>query len=70
MKGNKIVDLSSKAPGRVPPPVTDFWFAQVDTRLSSIERMVRRLEWHIWLIFCGTAALLFLTVLEAFAPNS
>ena len=50
---NKVVDLEGKPRPDLPPPVSDFWFAQLDVRLGRIEFMVARLEWQILLIACG-----------------
>jgi G:T-mismatch repair DNA endonuclease (very short patch repair protein) len=46
----KIVDIRGQR--HVPPPATDFWFAQVDNRLERIEMMVRKLEWQVLLVVC------------------
>lgn len=62
---SKIVDLKGQPRKDVPPPVSDFWFAQVDVRLGRIEFMVSRLEWQIWLIFCGCAGLLIFEIVKA-----
>ena len=59
---DNIVDMRGKR--AAPAPVPDFWFAQVDVRLSRIELMVTRLEWQIWLIVCGAAGLLVLEIVK------
>ena len=66
---DKVVQIRGK--GQVPyaPPVTDFWFAQVDARLDQIERMVRRLEWQVWMVVCGSAALLLIEILRILSPS-
>lgn len=61
---DNVVDLAGKPRSDARAPVPDFWFAQVDMRLSRIELMVTRLEWQIWLIVCGAAALLTLEILK------
>ena len=61
----KVVDLKGQHTERRTPPVTDFWFAQVDVRLGRIEFMVTRLEWQIWLIVCGCAGLLIFEIVKA-----
>ncbi|MEL6641736.1 MAG: hypothetical protein AAFP98_10555 [Pseudomonadota bacterium] len=48
-----------------PPPVTDFWFAQLDQRLQRIEHMVDRLEWQFWIIACGAFGVLVLEIVQA-----
>ena len=65
----KIVDLPKS--GRVPtqPPVSDFWFAQLDVRLGSIEFMVTRLEWQIWIIVCTVFCLSVLEIISAVAAH-
>ncbi len=70
MKDNNVVDLSTKAPHTHQPPVTDFWFAQVEVRLGRIERIIKRLEWQIWMLVCGAGALLFLELIQRLAPQS
>ncbi len=62
---NKIVDMNGKPRQQTQPPVSDFWFAQVDVRLGRIEFMVSRLEWQIWLIVCGCAGLLVFEIVKA-----
>ena len=62
---NKIVDLKGHPRKDFQPPVSDFWFAQVDVRLGRIEFMVSRLEWQIWLIVCGCAGLLVFEIVKA-----
>lgn len=63
-KENRVVEMDGQRHVRASYPVTDFWFAQVDLRLSKIELMVRRLEWQIWLIVCGAAAMLILEIVQ------
>ena len=57
---DKVVDLERKP---YVPPVSDFWFGQVDNRLSHIEAMVRRLERQMWILFCGACAVLLLEMI-------
>jgi len=64
MKDN-IVDMDGRRPERAPPPVSDFWFAQLDQRLSRIEFMVTRLEWQILFVACGSFGLLVLEIVRA-----
>ncbi len=68
MKDN-IVDIGSKLRPGTPLPVTDFWFAQVDARLTRIEMIISRLEWQILMVVCGTAALLLFEVVQTFSPQ-
>ncbi|KQI72711.1 hypothetical protein AN191_06795 [Loktanella sp. 5RATIMAR09] len=60
----KVVELDGRPRRDGSPPVTDFWFAQVDVRLSQIEFIVARLEWQIWLIVCGCAGLLIFEIVK------
>jgi hypothetical protein len=60
-----VVEMDGKPRRDVSPPVSDFWFAQVDVRLSRIEFMVSRLEWQIWMIVCGCAGLLVFEIVKA-----
>ena len=60
-----VVELDGKPRRAGSPPVSDFWFAQVDVRLGRIEFMVTRLEWQIWLIVCGCAGLLVFEIVKA-----
>lgn len=66
----KVVDLKGRPKGVNHPPVSDFWFAQVDVRLGRIETMVTRLEWQLWLVFCGLAGLLILEIVKALSGRS
>ncbi|MBE0414657.1 hypothetical protein [Yoonia sp.] len=66
---SKIVDLKGQPRKDAPPPVSDFWFAQVDVRLGRIEFMVSRLEWQIWLIVCGCAGLLIFEIVKALSGD-
>ena len=66
---NKIVDLPRSERVQTRPPVSDFWFAQLDVRLGKIEHMVSRLEWQIWLIFCGMFALTILEIIAAVSAH-
>lgn len=61
----KIIELDAKPRRDRPPPVSDFWFAQVDVRLGRIEFVMSRLEWQIWLIVCGFAGLLVFEIVKA-----
>ena len=62
---DNVVEIPSRDRRRAAPPqVPDFWFAQVDMRLSRIEMMVNRLEWQIWLIVCGAAGLFVLELIK------
>ncbi|MCO4841477.1 MAG: hypothetical protein KC439_01030 [Yoonia sp.] len=65
----KVVDLPPKNRPQVPPPVSDFWFAQLDVRLGKIEFMVSRLEWQIGLIVCGGFGLLVFEIVKAIAAK-
>lgn len=45
-------------PRQEPSPATDFWFAQVDHRLTRIEGMLERIERQAWSIaYLGMAIL-------------
>ncbi len=61
----KVFDLEGRAKTVTPPPVSDFWFAQLDVRLGRIEFMVARLEWQILLIARGAFGLLILEIVQA-----
>ncbi len=62
---NNVVDLDGQPRERPAPPVTDFWFAQLDQRLQRIEQMVDRLEWQFWIIACGAFGVLVLEIVQA-----
>ena len=68
--GRNVVDLQGKPRPEPSPPVTDYWFAQVDVRLGRIEIMVSRLEWQIWLIVCGCAGLLVFEIVKALSGRA
>jgi len=59
--GDKVVDIKGRE--HVPPPVTDFWFAQVDNRLSRIEMIVMKLEWQLLIVVCAIAAVFVLELI-------
>jgi len=65
----KVVQIRPTPYSAAQSPVTDFWFAQVDVRLGRIEKMIRRLEWQVWAIVCGSAALLLIEALRTLTPN-
>jgi hypothetical protein len=61
-----VVNMEGKPARREgPPPVTDFWFAQVDLRLTRIETMMERLERQIWLMVYAAGAILLIEGLRA-----
>jgi hypothetical protein len=66
---HKIVDMPRKGRVETRPPVSDFWFAQLDVRLGKIEFMVSRLEWQIWIIFCGVFGLSIFEIINAIAAH-
>lgn len=63
---DNIVDIDKRR-DRVPnpPPVSDFWFAQLDVRLGRIEYVITRLEIQILIIACGSFGLLVLEIVRA-----
>lgn len=67
---NKVVDMKGKPREHVPPPVSDFWFAQVDLRLGRIEFMISRLEWQIWLIVCACTGMLVFEIVNALSGRN
>ena len=62
---NRVVDMEGRPQVRPSPPVSDFWFAQLDQRLGRIEKLVDRLAWQFWLIACGTAAMVLIEIVQA-----
>ena len=62
---SRVVDMDGKPQDRRAPPVSDFWFAQLDQRLSRIEMIVDRLAWQFWMIACGAFGLLVLEIVQA-----
>ena len=66
---NKIVDMQGQPRG-MEPPVSHFWFAQVDVRLGRIEFMVTRLERQIWVIVCGLAGLLIFEIVKVLSGSA
>ena len=65
----KIVDIGKTKRTHEKPPVSDFWFAQIDVRLGRIEFMVSRLEWQIWLVVCGAFGLMVFEIIQAIAAK-
>ncbi|MFT5630192.1 MAG: hypothetical protein ACI82I_002407 [Gammaproteobacteria bacterium] len=61
----KIVDLPIRERVQTRPPVSDFWFAQLDVRLGKIEAMLTRLEWQVWIIVCTVFGLSILEIINA-----
>ncbi|ROU02395.1 hypothetical protein [Histidinibacterium lentulum] len=59
---DRVVELGER---RARGPGHDFWFAQVDLRLTRIETMVARLEKTLWLAGYGAGTLLALVALAA-----
>lgn len=68
MKGD-VVDIDTRAK-RPAAPVSDFWFAQMDVRLSRIEFVVSRVEKQVWLIVCAAFALVGIEVVAALVAGS
>ncbi len=66
---DNVVDLKAKGRVNTRPPVSDFWFAQLDVRLGKIEFMVARLEWQIWIIVCAAFALMVLEIVNAVSAH-
>ena len=64
----KVVDISGKP--RAYSPVPDFWFAQVDHRLGQIEAMVVRLERLVWMLVCGSAALVVFEIVNVLSKGT
>ena len=67
---DNVVPMQAKRPEAVPPPVTDFWFAQVDERLGRVEGSLRHLEWYLLLLVCATGGLLLVEIVRAIAPRA
>ncbi|WP_333713731.1 hypothetical protein [Yoonia sp.] len=65
----KVVDISGK-PRVAPLPGQDFWFAQVDHRLGRIEGMVFRLERLVWVLVCGSAALVIFEIVNVLSKGA
>lgn len=63
----KIVSLKVAPRGDPPPSASDVWQAQINARLSGIERLMRRLEWQVWALVCGATGLLGLEMLRHLA---
>ena len=64
----KVVDISGKP--RIPNPVPDFWFAQVDHRLGQIETMVVSLERLVWMLVCSSAALVVFEIVNVLSRGT
>ena len=65
----KVIDIATR-PRTVPPPVPDFWFAQVDHRLGRIETMVLHLERLVLLLVCGSAALVVFEIVNVLSRGA
>ncbi|RYH03379.1 hypothetical protein EU805_06550 [Salipiger sp. IMCC34102] len=55
---DKIVDLKPRGAERPAVRPAEVWHCQVNLRLTRIERMLRRLEWQIWVMLCGGCVLI------------
>ena len=62
---HKVVDMERRPQEHRAPPVSDFWFAQLDHRLRKIEFIVIRLEWQFLIIACGAFGLLVFEIVRA-----
>ena len=62
---NDVVNMETRRASREAAPVTDFWFAQVDLRLSKIEGMIERLERQLWVMVYAAGTILAIEGLRA-----
>jgi uncharacterized membrane protein len=60
-----LVEMTRQARESGAGPVTDFWLATVDMRLSRIERMMERLERQVWVLAAVAGGLMMLELLRA-----
>ncbi len=58
----RVVDLGARLPVRPPVGASDFWFAQIELRLTRIEAAMARLERQLWLMIALGAVGLMLAV--------
>ena len=61
---DKVVELKAGRRAHDPLPDQAAWYPPLEARVSQIERIISRLEWQIWIILCGVAALVLLAILE------
>lgn len=61
---DKVVDIKSGRPTDEPIPEPSPWFAPIEHRIAQIERLLDRLEWQVWLVMCGVAAVILIEVLN------
>jgi len=66
--GRTVLDMDGRPHRHAPPPpVTDFWFARLEARLTALEAAVTRLERQVWLLSLGASGLLLLEGLHLIA---
>ncbi|WP_368346322.1 hypothetical protein [Pelagovum sp. HNIBRBA483] len=59
-----VLSMSRQARGGGDGPVTDFWLATVDVRLSRIERMMERMERQVWALAAVAGGLLLVDLMR------
>lgn len=62
MKG-EVVDIAGKTKVS---PVSDFWHAQMDARLSKIEFLVGRIEKQVWIVVITAVVFASIELVKAF----
>ncbi|WP_368187652.1 hypothetical protein [Aestuariibius sp. HNIBRBA575] len=65
MDGKRPPDSATSARRDAGHPVSDFWFAQVDLRLTRIETMMERVERQIWMMVYAAGGVLLIEGLRA-----
>ena len=65
---DNIVDLKTRPAPPRGEMSTEVYTAQVDLRLTAIERVLSRLELQVWVIVCAVFALCLFNLIASFAP--
>ena len=62
MMPNKVVSIKKGADLPAMAISAEVWHGEINQRLATIERILRKLEWQVWSLFCGgaTVAVLYL----------
>ena len=61
---NKVVTLKTRPNTPAAVAAAEVWHGEINQRLATIERILRKLEWQVWTLFCGGLTLMALYVVD------
>ena len=64
---NKVVNLKTRPLTPAAAASAEVWHGEINQRLATIERILRKLEWQIWTLFCGGTTLAALYIIDRVA---